>query len=64
MLITMFFASTNWQRKLKRKGIEPERLQLRWISAAEGKEFAQKIDEMDAVVKRRLVQMSQVLAGD
>jgi heterodisulfide reductase subunit A len=42
----------HWQRKLLRKGIEAERLQLRWISAAEGKEFAEKIAEMDEVVKR------------
>ena len=43
-----------WQRKFSRKGIEPERLQLRWISAAEGKEFAEKITEMDQVVTRFL----------
>ena len=41
----------HWQRKLGRKGIDPERLQLRWISAAEGKEFAEKIAEMDRVVQ-------------
>jgi heterodisulfide reductase subunit A len=41
-----------WQRKFKRQGIEPERLQLRWISAAEGKEFAEKMAEMDEVVQR------------
>jgi heterodisulfide reductase subunit A len=41
-----------WQRKFSRKGIEPERLQLRWISAAEGKEFAEKMAEMDEVVQR------------
>jgi len=41
----------HWQRKYQRKGIDPERLQLRWISAAEGKEFAEKIAEMDRVVK-------------
>jgi heterodisulfide reductase subunit A len=40
-----------WRRKYERKGIAPERLQLRWISAAEGKEFAEKIAEMDEVVK-------------
>lgn len=40
-----------WQRKMARKGIEPERLQLRWISAAEGKEFAEKMAEMDQVVR-------------
>jgi hypothetical protein len=27
-------------------------LQLRWISAAEGKEFAEKLREMDEVVRR------------
>lgn len=41
-----------WQRKFQGKGIAPERLQLRWISAAEGKEFAEKITEMDEVVRR------------
>ncbi len=42
----------NWQRRFQSKGIAPERLQLRWISAAEGKEFAEKITEMDEVVRR------------
>jgi heterodisulfide reductase subunit A len=42
----------HWQRKFRRKGIDPERLQLRWISAAEGKEFAEKISEMDEIVRR------------
>lgn len=42
----------HWQRKFTRKGIDADRLQLRWISAAEGKEFAEKIAEMDMVVKR------------
>jgi heterodisulfide reductase subunit A len=41
----------HWQRKFARKGVDSERLQLRWISAAEGKEFAEKIAEMDTVVK-------------
>ncbi|MEW6716466.1 MAG: hydrogenase iron-sulfur subunit [Chloroflexota bacterium] len=41
-----------WQKKFKRQGIDLERLQLRWISAAEGKEFAEKLHEMDEVVKR------------
>ncbi len=41
-----------WQRKFQGKGIQPDRLQLRWISAAEGKEFAEKISEMDEVVRR------------
>ena len=42
----------HWQRKYARKGIDESRLQLQWISAAEGKEFAEKIVEMDAVVQR------------
>ncbi|HSF81385.1 MAG TPA: hydrogenase iron-sulfur subunit [Anaerolineales bacterium] len=41
----------HWQRKFERKGVTPERLQLRWISAAEGKEFAEKITEMHQVVQ-------------
>jgi heterodisulfide reductase subunit A len=41
----------HWQRKYQRKGIDPHRLQLRWISASESKEFAEKITEMDAIVK-------------
>jgi heterodisulfide reductase subunit A len=41
----------HWQRKFSRKGIDADRLQLRWISAAEGKEFAEKMYEMDQVVK-------------
>ena len=45
----------HWQRKFKRKGIHPDRLQLRWISAAEGKEFAEKIAEMDEVVKAHIL---------
>jgi len=40
-----------WRRKFSRQGIAPERLQLAWISAAEGKEFAAKMWEMDQVVK-------------
>ncbi|MAG36737.1 MAG: hypothetical protein CL878_10930, partial [Dehalococcoidia bacterium] len=41
----------NWQRKFARQGIAPERLQLQWVSAAEGKEFAAKMVEMDEVVR-------------
>ena len=41
-----------WQKKFARKGVDSERLQLRWISAAEGKEYAEKLREMDEVVRR------------
>jgi heterodisulfide reductase subunit A len=40
-----------WVKKLNRQGIDPDRLQLSWISAAEGKEFAEKLHEMDQVIK-------------
>ncbi|MFC1936793.1 hydrogenase iron-sulfur subunit, partial [Chloroflexota bacterium] len=43
-----------WQKKFARQKIAPERLQLRWISAAEGKEFAEKITEMDQVIQNHL----------
>jgi heterodisulfide reductase subunit A len=43
------------QRRYARQGIDPERIQLQWISASEGKEFAAKLREMDEVVKSRLV---------
>jgi heterodisulfide reductase subunit A len=42
----------HWQRKYSRKAIDPERLQLQWVSAAEGKEFAEKIKEMDGVIRK------------
>lgn len=45
----------HWQRKYSRKGIDPERLQLQWVSAAEGKEFAEKIKEMDNVINTIMV---------
>ena len=41
-----------WSRMLERKGVIPERFQLEWISAAEGKEFARKIREMAEVIER------------
>jgi heterodisulfide reductase subunit A len=50
----------HWQRKLRRKKIDPERLQLQWISAAEGKEFAEKIAEMDEVIRKHLLEARQV----
>jgi heterodisulfide reductase subunit A len=50
-----------WQRKFNRKGIDQDRLQLKWISAAEGKEFAEKIREMDQVIQRRLIQVENVV---
>ncbi len=51
----------HWSRKYERKGIAPERLQLRWISAAEGKEFAEKISEMDEILRANLQKASTVI---
>jgi heterodisulfide reductase subunit A len=50
-----------WRKKYQRKGIAPERLQLCWISAAEGKEFAEKLHEMDDIVKQHA---SEKLTGE
>ncbi|TAK21195.1 MAG: hydrogenase iron-sulfur subunit [Chloroflexota bacterium] len=47
-----------WREKFARRGIAPERLQLHWVSAAEGKQFAAKVREMADVVngaERQLV---------
>jgi heterodisulfide reductase subunit A2 len=41
----------SWKMNLERKGVAPDRFQLEWISASEGKEFAAKMKEMDAVAK-------------
>ncbi len=48
-----------WHRKLTRQGLDPDRLQLAWISASEGKAFARKIAEMDEIVRRQ----GQAVAG-
>ncbi|MFN2148412.1 MAG: hydrogenase iron-sulfur subunit [Anaerolineales bacterium] len=51
----------HWQRKFERKGISTDRLQLRWISAAEGKEFAEKIAEMDGVIHAHAAESRQTV---
>jgi heterodisulfide reductase subunit A2 len=40
-----------WQKHASQKGIALERLQLQWVSASEGKLFANKLREMDEVVR-------------
>lgn len=42
---------TKLHKKMARLGIRPERLQLEWISAAEGIRFADKMKEMEALRK-------------
>jgi heterodisulfide reductase subunit A len=39
-----------WRNLLKVRGVNPERLQLWWVSAAEGKRFAQKAREMSEFI--------------
>jgi heterodisulfide reductase subunit A2 len=41
-----------WKHLLKTRGVNPDRLQLWWVSAAEGKRFAEKAREMDELLKR------------
>jgi len=36
------------KKYIKQMGIEPDRLQLEWISASEGKQFAELVDSMTA----------------
>jgi heterodisulfide reductase subunit A len=43
-----------WRRKFQRKDIADDRLQLQWISASEGREFAAKVKEMDDIIKARI----------
>jgi heterodisulfide reductase subunit A len=41
-----------WKRWIERKGIKPERLQLQWVSAAEGRVLAHKLEEMEEILKQ------------
>ena len=40
-----------WKVMLKARGVDPERLQLWWVSAAEPKRFADKVREMDGLIR-------------
>ncbi len=46
------------RKKMEKKGIRPERLQLAWISAAEGVRFARVMTEMEAL--RRTVTQEEI----
>ncbi|MFW2366387.1 MAG: hydrogenase iron-sulfur subunit, partial [Desulforhopalus sp.] len=48
------------RKKMDKKGIRPDRLQLEWISAAEGVRFAQKMTEMEAL--RQCVTDEEIVA--
>ncbi|MFQ5828631.1 MAG: hydrogenase iron-sulfur subunit [Candidatus Methylomirabilia bacterium] len=49
-----------WQKKWTKRGVSPERFQLKWISASEGKEFAAKMREMREVVQDYLLSRATV----
>ncbi|KPK48219.1 MAG: hypothetical protein AMJ77_00505 [Dehalococcoidia bacterium SM23_28_2] len=54
-----------WHRKFTRQGIEPERLQLHWNSASEGKEWAAKMREMHEVVQNYVKKLAEgVTSGE
>ncbi|MBU2550539.1 MAG: hydrogenase iron-sulfur subunit [Proteobacteria bacterium] len=40
-----------WKR-MEKAGLDPKRLQLAWISAAEGNRFAEKISEMNEIIQK------------
>jgi len=40
-----------WKKLLEKKGINPERLQLEWVSAAEGERFKKKMEHMTDITK-------------
>ncbi len=48
-----------WKKKFVRQGIAPERFQLQWVSASEGKLFASKMAEMHRVVQEYCRQLAQ-----
>jgi heterodisulfide reductase subunit A len=56
------------RRKMEKLGIRPERLQLEWVSAAEGIRFARLMEDMEnlrrGVTPEEIEQTVQILAGD
>lgn len=41
-----------WRKRLEHQGVTPERFQLHWVSASEGKQFAKKMKDAHEVVQR------------
>ena len=54
--------------KMEKLGIRPERLQLEWISAAEGQKFARVMKELDAMLRQvtamEVEETMQILASE
>ncbi len=54
-------------KKMEKRGIRPERLQLSWISAAEGVRFAQVMEKMEALrrsVTREEIESTKAILGE
>ncbi len=49
MTIFILKKPKNSEKKMGKTGIRPDRLQLEWISAAEGLRFAQVMKDMDTL---------------
>jgi len=41
-----------WRKTVEMRGIDPRRLQLWWVSAAEGRRFAEKVAEVDELIRQ------------
>jgi len=52
-----------WRTQLRAKGVDPNRLQLWWVSAAEPKRFADKAKEMAALISKLPVEELQSTAS-
>jgi heterodisulfide reductase subunit A len=54
--------------KMEKLGIRPERLQLEWISAAEGQKFARVMQELDVMLRqvtpKEVEETMQILAAE
>ncbi len=54
--------------KMEKLGIRPERLQLEWISAAEGQKFARVMQELDSMLRqvtaKEVEESMQILAKE
>lgn len=53
-----------WKKKLPRKGIDPDRLQLQWVSAAEGSVLAKKLYVMQDVIDKYQETLKKGDGGD
>ena len=69
----LFLSANHWterrvkrmQKKMEKMGLRPERLQLEWISAAEGLRFKEVMEKMErlrqSVTEREVAETKRVL---